>query len=81
MDQSSNKTDDADGYKSPGASLVVIDPPPKTPFNRRTIPMDDNHTCPVCNGKGFIQIVNEKNVPRKLKRDVLGKLFPYEESK
>lgn len=60
---------DDEGYKSQPASLYI---PPDSPINYKKIPLDDNHTCPVCDGKGFVMIVEEREVPRK--RDVLGKL-------
>jgi hypothetical protein len=63
---------DSEGYKSPPATVTIE--PPKGPYNKTKIKLDENHTCPVCNGRGYIQIVNE-NVPRKYKRDVLGKLI------
>ena len=78
METSNNpKTDDSEGYKSPPAALPAITPP-RGPYNRKVIPIDDNHICPVCNGKGFIQVVDEKNVQLKVKRDVMGKMFPYQ---
>jgi hypothetical protein len=78
--EASNKTDDSEGYKSPPATQLIINPP-SGPHNRKTIPKDDNHLCPVCNGKGFIAIVDEKNVQPRIKRDVQGKMFPYMDDK
>jgi hypothetical protein len=61
-------THDEGGYKSPPAS-VDNDPTPWGPFTKRKIPIDDYHTCPCCDGKGYVGIVNEKR-PAIKKRDV-----------
>lgn len=56
-------TNDNDGYKSPPASVDNLDDRPWGPFSKRKILLDDYHTCPCCNGTGFVGIVPESIVP------------------
>lgn len=68
-------SNDNDGYKSPPAS-IDRDPTPWGPFAKTKIPIDEYHTCPACNGYGYVGIVKEKDVP-PVKKTVHEKLFPY----
>lgn len=53
---------DKDGYQSPPASIE--DEKPWGPFVKRKIPLDDFHTCPCCDGKGYVGIVDETVIER-----------------
>lgn len=69
-------SNDNKGYKSPPAE--VKDETPWGPFTKRKVPLDDFHTCPMCNGKGFVNIVNETDVtdaPPRPKNVING--YPY----
>ena len=48
-------------YKSPPAS---VDDKPWGPFSKRKAPLDEQHTCPMCEGKGFVNVVHERGMTK-----------------